>query len=559
MKNIRYVLYAALVVISMMLWNAWEKENVKNEVIQEATQPEVIQKDNLTTNNNYSFHGNVNHQVHKISSPLMNQTSKNRIIHVKTDVLDFNIDKSGGNFIHDNLPEYTNSLEDKSPVELLNQNEELYYIAESGLVLADQDIEHQPILYQSSQDNYQLAPTDKNLIIKLTAKDNGLEITKTLTFEPKNYSIKIDYSLHNSSNKPWVGSDFMQFIRNALPPHQKGILGFNSFFGIAISSPGSAYQKYTFKKLSENPVNQTTSGGWIAMDQHYFLGAWVPNKETIYRYYSKVTADGMATVGMIGPKMEIQPGQTVNLSSVFYTGPKIATFLDQLSPKLWLTIDFGWLGFISIIIFKALKWINSFVGNWGWSIIILTILIKLIFYHLSATSYKSMAGMRKLQPKISRLKEQYVDDKQGMSKAMMALYKQEKINPLGGCLPILIQIPVFIALYYVLLESVELRQAPFIFWIHDLSLKDAYYILPILMGISMYLQQKLSPAPPDAAQAKMMMFLPVIMTVFFLNFPAGLVLYWLTNNVVSVLQQWYITKRYESGAYDKNKKLKWKK
>lgn len=552
MKNIRYALFAALIVIAMMLWTAWQKDHPQ---ITETTQQTSITNSQQTGNDPYSFHKNINNQVNKVSSQGIYKTPSDRIIHIKTDVLDINIDKLGGNIVKSNLIQYHESIEDKTPVELFNQKQDGYYVAQSGLVLPDQDVDHKPLLFSSSQDQYQLE-NGTDLVVQLTAKNpEGLEVIKSFTFKPKTYAIEVNYSLHNISNKMWVGSNFMQFTRSITPPEKKGgVLGFSSFFGVAISSPEHPFQKYTFKKLSEETINQSVKGGWIAMDQHYFLGAWVPSNNDVYRYYSRVSANGLATVGVIGPKLEIEPGKTVTLNSNLYTGPKIESRLNQLSPKLWLTVDFGWLWFISILIFKLLKWINEFIGNWGWSIIILTLLIKLAFYHLSAASYKSMAGMRKLQPKVNRLKEQYKDDKQGMSKAMMGLYKKEKINPLGGCLPILIQIPVFIALYYVLLESVELRQAPFIFWIHDLSLKDPSYILPVLMGVSMYLQQKLSPAPPDATQAKMMMFLPVIMTVFFLNFPAGLVLYWLVNNVVSVLQQWYITNRYMSGAYDKKKK-----
>ncbi len=556
MKILRYALYAALVIVAITLWKAWQTENIKSVANQQQV-TQTQETNNQVTNNSYSFHENINHQVNKISSKGIYKTPSDRIIHIKTDVLDVSIDKLGGNIISADLLKYDKTLKDNSPVKLLDQNPDKYYIAQSGLVLPNQNIDHKPLQFTSSQNKYQLNNSDKSLVVKLIAHNpEGLAITKTYTFQPGKYAIKVAYDIKNVSNKPWVGSEFMQFTRSTTPPTSKGIMGFRSFFGVAVSSPDHPYQKYSFKKLSEKSVKQVVQGGWIAMVQHYFIGAWVPTSNVKYRYYSKVTASGLATIGVIGPKLEIAPGKTEEISSMFYSGPKIEKRLKELSPKLWLTIDFGWLYFFSLLIFKLLKWINEIIGNWGWSIITLTILIKLAFYHLSATSYKSMAAMRKLQPKVARLKEQYVDDKQGMSKAMMGLYKKEKINPLGGCLPILIQIPVFIALYYVLLESVELRQAPFIFWIHDLAAKDPSYILPILMGISMFLQQKLSPAPPDATQAKMMMFLPVIMTVFFLNFPAGLVLYWLVNNVVSVLQQWYITKRYESGAYDKKKKWK---
>lgn len=555
MKNTRFFLYGLLVLIAMMLWTTWQREHAPAQSIQQ-TQSSQQMDVQPSTDKPYSFHQNINHQVKKVTNHTIAQTQSDRIITVKTDLLNIQIDRLGGNIVHADLLKYSKSLKDKTPFVLMNQTNDHYYIAQSGLVLPNEDINHTPLLYTADQSQYTLN-NNQPLIVTLKSKmDSGLTVVKQYQFQPNHYAVAVNYSLKNDSSRPWVGSEFMQFTRNITPLTSKSMFGFHSFFGVAVSSPDHPYQKYTFQKLSEESIGQIAKGGWVSMVQHYFLGAWVPDKNVKYRYYSKMGADELATAGMIGPKLEVQPGQTVQLNSNLYVGPKIEARLDQLSPKLWLTVDFGWLWFISIIIFKILKWINTIIDNWGWSIVILTILIKLAFYHLSATSYKSMAAMRKLQPKVSRLKEQYKDDKQGMSKAMMELYKKEKINPLGGCLPILVQIPVFIALYYVLLESVELRQAPFIFWIYDLSARDPYFILPILMGITMYLQQKLSPAPPDPTQAKMMMFLPIVMTVFFLNFPAGLVLYWFVNNLVSVWQQWYITKRYMDGKYDKKKKKK---
>jgi len=371
-----------------------------------------------------------------------------------------------------------------------------------------------------------------------------LAVTKTFTFKPNRYDVVVDYQVSNQSNKAWAGNYYMQFTRSGVPPEKKGRFVVSSFFGVALSSPEKSYEKHKFSKLSEAPINKNIKDGWLAMVQHYFLGAWVPNHDTDYHYYSQAGGDNIFKAGMIGPTINLQPNQSHAFQSNFYAGPKITKRLDKLSPHLWLTIDYGWLWFISLILFYVMDFVYKIIGNWGWSIIAVTILIKLAFYHLSSKSYKSMAGVSRLQPKIAALKERYGDDKQGMTKAMMELYRKEKINPLGGCLPILVQIPVFIALYWVLLESVQLRQAPFIFWIHDLSIKDPFYILPILMGLSMFVQQKLNPPPPDPTQAKVMMLLPVFMTVVFINFPAGLVLYWIVNNVLSIAQQWYIKEKY---------------
>jgi YidC/Oxa1 family membrane protein insertase len=298
--------------------------------------------------------------------------------------------------------------------------------------------------------------------------------------------------------------------------------------------------------MDEQNLNVSITGGWAAMLEHYFLSAWVPANTEMFNYYSHVTDGDMYTLGMLSAPLTLQPGATTIVGAKLYTGPEIMDRLKAVAPNLDLTIDYGFLWFISIAIFWLMKQIYQIVGNWGWSIVLVTVIIKLAFYHLSAKSYRSMAAMRKLQPRLQMLKERYGDDKQKLTQTTMELYKAEKINPLGGCLPVLVQIPVFIALYWVLIESVELRQAPFILWIHDLSAKDPYFILPIIMGITMFIQQHLNPPPADPVQAKMMKFLPIFFTFLFINFPAGLVLYWIVNNSISILQQWYITKKVNS-------------
>jgi YidC/Oxa1 family membrane protein insertase len=310
--------------------------------------------------------------------------------------------------------------------------------------------------------------------------------------------------------------------------------------------------------MEEKNLNTFVEGGWLAVQQRYFITAWIPEKKQQNHYYSKVGPNNLFTIGSIGSTLHVRPGKTANIYSTLYLGPEIASDLKPLAKGLDLTIDYGWLFIFSNAIFWLMSKIYSVVGNWGWSIILVTLLIKSAFYKLSESSFRSMAKMRKLQPRMEALKTQYGNDKQKLSQETMKLYKTEKANPLGGCLPMIVQIPVFIALYYVLIESVQLRQAPFMFWIQDLSTKDPYYILPVLMGLSMFLQQKLSPAPTDPTHAKAMMALPVVFSLFLMNFPSGLVLYWLVNNCLQVLQQWYITRRIEKGL-DKPKKKKFKK
>jgi len=282
------------------------------------------------------------------------------------------------------------------------------------------------------------------------------------------------------------------------------------------------------------------------MIQHYFAAAWIPDPDESDNYYTRKLDGQRYVLGLTGPLARIADGETSVFRSGIYAGPKIQKDLEAAAPGLELTVDYGYLTIIAQPLFWLLQYIHGVVGNWGWSIIILTIMIKAVFFKLSETSYRSMANMRRMQPRIQALREKFAHDKQKMNQAMMDLYKKEKINPMGGCLPIVVQIPVFIALYWMLLESVELRQAPFIFWIEDLSTKDPFYVLPVLMGISMFIQQRLNPAPPDPIQAKVMMALPLVFTVFFLWFPSGLVVYWLVNNILSIAQQWVITRRVEA-------------
>lgn len=302
------------------------------------------------------------------------------------------------------------------------------------------------------------------------------------------------------------------------------------------------------KDMDDKNLRETVQGGWVAWLQHYFVTAWVPAKDDTNQVTTRKDSQGNYIIGFVGPQLNVPVGASAETSATLYAGPKLQDKLKELSPGLELTVDYGFLWFIAQPIFWLLQVIHSIVGNWGWSIIFLTVIIKLAFFPLSAASYKSMARMRAVAPKLQSLKEQFGDDRQKMSQAMMELYKKEKINPLGGCLPILVQMPVFLALYWTLLESVEIRQAPWLGWIVDLSIKDPYFILPIIMGATMFFQQTLNPTPPDPMQARILKLMPIVFTFFFLWFPAGLVLYWVVNNVLSIAQQWYITRQIERAA-----------
>lgn len=549
----KLALYALLSMVGVALWNDWLKEH----------KPEPVVAQTQNSNQNYvptAYQPNAQTETTQPTALVENTSldeSAHDLIHVKTDVLDVDIDSVGGNISRASLLKFPVSLKEKNvPVDILSNDAHNLYITQSGLTSANKSAE---LKFHAAQKNYVLEPKADSLVISLNGQTaDGIAINKIYTFKRGNYAIHIDDQVSNRSSKAWSGSIYSQ-IKQKPVEQEHGFMQPRTYEGATLSSPEKRYQKVAYKKLESSPLNLNIKDGWMAMQQHYFLSAWIPDPKEMIHYYSNVTSmgpgefDKIYTLGFITPEMSLAPGKTSNFSSTLYVGPETAKQLEQVAPGLDLTIDYGWLWIISKAIFWVMDYINSAIGNWGWSIIIVTVLIKALFYKLSEASYRSMARMRGLQPRLATLKERYGDDRQKLSQATMEMYKKEKINPLGGCLPVVVQIPVFIALYYVLFESVELRQAPFIFWIHDLSTKDPYYVLPVLMGFSMFLQQRLSPPPPDPVQAKVMMFLPVIFTVFFLSFPSGLVLYWLVNNCLSALQQWTIIRRMETHS-TKNKK-----
>lgn len=530
----RIVLFIALAIIMGLLWNAWRDAHP-------AVKPSQVNTASINNNTQNTNEPTISAVVHNVVSDATHSNNL-PLIQVKTNVLNIKINPYGGNIVYASLLKYPVSQKSDQPVVMMNTNKGTEYLAQSMLVAKDGK-GTDGVVFTASQSEYQLKDGDTKLVVNLVGRtQSGLIINKAYTFYPDKYNIDVDFTVKNTSDSSWDGALYTSLTRADSQTKSSGLFHISSYFGASYSTKDDAYNKVSFKKMNKDNLSEISQGGWIAMQQHYFLGAWVPNKNQKNHYYSSVSNDDLYTIGVNGPDYTINPGQEQKFSSVFYVGPEIASNLKALAPHLEMTIDYGFLWFISVIIFWLLQKIYLIIGNWGFSIILVTIIIKLLFYKLSATSYRSMARMRVLQPKIKALQERYADDKQKLTKATMELYKTEKANPLSGCLPILVQIPVFIALYWVLVESVQLRQAPFIFWITDLSLKDPYYVLPILNGLAMFVQQKLNPPPPDPTQAKMMMLMPVFLTFVFLNFPAGLVLYWLVNSVFSIAQQYYIMK-----------------
>ena len=473
-------------------------------------------------------------------------------IHVVTDVLDLKISSRGGDIIDVRLPTYPVSLERKDePFQLLHA-EPPPYVAQSGLLANHRDrAPTHHARFVAPQTSYRLADGSDELVVPLTwVGADGVRVTKTYTFTRGQFYVDVDYEIDNQSAADLATVAYMQ-LRHGPAEVQKGMFGARSYNGAAYYD-GEAYHKLPFDDMEEEPLDLTVKSGWVAVLQHYFISAWLPHSsETENRLYSKVVREGNVPAYLIGmqtPRITVPAGQSATVGGRVYVGPKLQKALAKLYPGLELTSDYGIFTIFAKPLFWMLDKIHAVVGNWGWAIILLTLLIKLAFFKLSATSYRSMAKMKQVAPKLQAIKERYADDKARQQQAMMELYKTEKINPLGGCLPILIQIPVFIALFWVLQESVELRQAPWILWIKDLSLKDPYYILPLLMGASMFLQNRLNPPQPDPMMQKVMMTMPIVFTFFFAFFPSGLVLYWVVNNILSIAQQWYITRQIEQEA-----------
>ena len=474
-------------------------------------------------------------------------------IDVRTDLLHVEIDLFGGELREAKLLTYPVEVDMPDvPFRIFTDTEPGILVAQSGLVGSGDDYPNHKTRFSGEAESYTLSSDRNSIDVPLHwTSPGGVNFTKIYTFYRDSYLVDIEFRIKNSSGASWQGYQYGQFLSTEFVEDSEGFLIFRalpSYRGAAIYTPEEKYEKIDYGEIeSDSPVIQSTESGWVAMLQHYFVTAWLPHENSPYRLYTKALNSDGETRYQVG-YVSLAPTTVANNSvgvarSQLYVGPKEQDRIKDPAEGLILTVDYGWLTPVSSPLFWVLEKINGFVQNWGFSIILLTLLVKIIFYPLSAASYKSMAKMKKLQPRLKTLKDRYGDDKQKMNQEMMQIYKKEKINPLGGCLPILIQIPVFIALYWVLLESVELRQAPFIFWLNDLSRSDPYFVLPIMMGASMFAQQLLNPTPLDAMQKNIMMSLPIVFTFFFLWFPSGLVLYWLVNNILSIAQQWYITRK----------------
>ncbi|HET19405.1 MAG TPA: membrane protein insertase YidC [Chromatiales bacterium] len=548
MDSQRLILIIAFSFVMLLMWQAWNEDQAALVAQQQASTSPVAQADvPAAAAEAPAARDDVPTTQDQPAAQAV--ATAGQQVRVVTDVLDVVISTRGGVIQRADLRGYPVSLDQPDqPVRLLNDAAGLINIAQSGLRSPDGPAPDHYAAYVAANDEYRLGQGDERIVVPLTWEQDGVKVTKTYTFTRGSYKVDVAHEVHNGGSAPWSGSQYRQLQRNADGGGMALVYTYTGgvYAGTQPDGERRPYEKVSFEDMGKVALDAQLSNGWVAMIQHYFVGAWIPdNKDEANRFYTLTSQNGGAlyTLGMMSPARAVEPGASTTFASSLYIGPKIADDLEALAEGLELTVDYGMLHFIAKPIFWLLNLFHDWVGNWGWAIVLVTVLIKLVFYRLSESSYRSMANMRKLQPKLQALKERHGDNKQKFSEEMMKLYRTEKINPLGGCLPILVQIPVFIALYWVLVESVELRQAPFILWINDLTAMDPYFVLPVLMGISMWLQHRLNPQPMDEMQRKIFMILPPVFTVFFAFFPAGLVLYWVVNNVLSIAQQWVINKR----------------
>jgi YidC/Oxa1 family membrane protein insertase len=570
MDNIRFILVVTFSMLIFMLWQAWEQDyRPKPEVAA------IVNPEGAKSKEDLPISATPEQALSASKEPVLTTNTTlaavAKTVKVKTDVIALEIDLQGGTVTNLDLLNYpiekSNTVVDSLrkmigmevlkassvPVRLFNNNPENIFIAQSGLIAdsGSANASDHYTVFKSEQDSYALQPGQDSMQVPLTWTDNnGLVITKLFTFKRGNYEIVLEQNVKNNTGKVWAGRQYSQLLRTPDTTSKGNMLtgGMRAYNGGVIYTEKNKYQKVSFDDMADETLDVVSKGGWTAMIQHYFASAWIPPVDQENHFYTKELKDGRYVIGTYSPSVSVEANSTANFSSQLFAGPKIQPMMEKVATGLELTVDYSVLTFIGKPIYWLLNKIHSFIGNWGVAIIGVTFCIKLLFFPLSQASFKSMAKMRKVQPRLKELQERYADDRPRFNNEMMALYKKEKVNPLGGCLPILIQIPVFMALYWVLSETIEFRQAPFMLWIQDLSIQDPFYILPIIMGISMKIQQSLNPAPIDPIQAKVMKMFPIVFTVFFLFFPAGLVLYWVINNTLSIIQQTYITKQIEKAG-----------
>ena len=556
MDPVRLLLISTTAVLSLMLlieWNQYSDEYQKqqSELYTAAiSEPGLVTTEGVVTSMSQGITEGIP-SVNQETNPLSVLLDDSETFNLSTDALDLVISADGGDVVSASLPKFPVRLDTPDqPFRLLENNNLRRYVAQSGLIGPDGiDASGNRARY-ASQGVTNNGDGSHTLTLAWTGNDPlGIQVYKQFTARDDRYDVDVSFDIRNGGSSVASITSFAQLKRdNTQAPDGNTGFGVSPYLGAALTQPDERYTKLSFSDLRDEPFSKRLPAGWVAILQHYFVSAWVPPQQASHDYFASQLANGDNVIGYKNQNLDIAPGAAATITQTLYVGPKDQVALAALAENLDLVIDYGWLWWLAQPLFWLLTLIQQLVINWGLAIIALTVVIKLLFFRLSAAAYKSMAKMRTLQPKIQSIRDQYADDKAKQQQATMELWKKEKINPMGGCLPMLIQMPVFLALYWVLLESVELRHAPFILWIEDLSAMDPYFVLPILMGISMWLMQRLNPAPPDPMQAKIMMYMPIAFTFLMMWFPAGLVLYWLCNNLLSFAQQYVVTRQIEQAA-----------
>ena len=546
----RTVLWVVFSMSLLLLWDNWMRYNGKPSMFFPTPVSQVKQAPASAGNGKAEVpQATVANTPNSAPSAIPGEVApvKGEVITVTTDVIKAEIDTLGGELVRLELLQQKDTADQKKNVVLFDRTPTHTYLGQTGLVGGQFPNHKSPFV---AKPGLRTLDGGNQVQVVLESEQSGVKLTKTYTFQRGDYVIGVRHDVTNASGAPVAPSLYLQMLRDGSKPEgESHFFGTSSFTGLAVYTQAEHFQKIDFEKVGTSKDEHATKAdnGWTAMIQHYFVSAFVPPEHMQREIFTKKVDNNLYAIGTILPLGTIAPGATVTNESRLYSGPQISTVLEKVAPGLELVKDYGWLTIVAKPIFWLMDQIHKVLGNWGWTIIALTILIKLAFFPLSAASYRSMAKMKTVTPKIQAIRERFKNDPQKMNQSMMELYRSEKINPLGGCLPIVVQIPVFIALYWVLSASVEMRGAPWLGWIHDLAAPDPFYILPVVMAVSMFIQTKLNPTPPDPVQAKVMMVMPLVFSAMFFFFPAGLVLYWVVNNVLSIAQQWVITRKIESG------------
>ncbi len=546
----------ALIVFSFsafLLWDGWQKHNQPKPPVAQSQDSKVsAASTNLPASSmppapTSSLGG----ATAKVDATALLPTLDGKNVNVRTDLLAVELNTRGADVSRVTLLKHLSATEKDKPLSLLQPQEGHFFVTQTGLL---DGLANHTSQYSVDATEYSLKPGQDKLEVKFINRDTpGVEVTKTYTFRSGSYVIDVAYEIKNATEQALAPLAYFQFLRDANPPEGEAVKstplsGVTTFTGPAIYTNEKKFVKVDFSDIEKNKQThiKKANDGWLAMVQHYFVAAWLPKNGVEREYFTRKVSDKLYSAGVIVSVGQIAPGQSASVAAPLYVGPQDQDKLRELAPGLELVVDYGWVTVIAVPLFWLLKFIHGFVGNWGWAIIVMTILIKLVFFPLNQKAGKSMAHMKSMAPRMEQLRQRYGDDKVKLNQAMMELYRTEKINPLGGCLPIVVQIPVFISLYWVLLAAIELRHTPWLGWIQDLSAPDPYYILPLIMAVSMFIQTKLNPPPPDPVQAKVMLFMPIVFSIFFFFFPAGLVLYWAVQNIIGIAQQLWINKTVEA-------------